>query len=167
MSMEPQSSSGSIEHFEPREPARNPTIGVLLIHGLNGSRYDMAQLAKILSEKGFVAENMLLPGHGTRVGDLMRIGWTDWDKAVQKELTALKQRCDMVFMIGHSVGGSLALHRAAHEEVAGIVTMCSPIHMFPWMRPLIRLGKYVLPMVPTIREDVRDPAGRALYTRDV
>ena len=167
MSTEPQTPPIIIEREEPREPARNPSVGVLLVHGLNGSRRDMAQLAHFIAEQGFIAENILLPGHGTRVNDLMRLGWTDWDEAVRKELHALKQRCDLVFIIGHSIGGSLALHRAAHEEVAGIITMCSPIHMFPWMRPLIKLGKYVLPMVPTIREDVNDPDGRSLYTRDV
>ena len=59
------------------------------------------------------------------------------------------------------------MHVAAHEEVAGIVSMCAPLSMHAWMRPLIRASKYLLPLVPTVREDVRDPVARKRYTRDV
>jgi carboxylesterase len=147
--------------------SKQPIIGVLLVHGFNGSRNDMAGLEAFLQERGIVAENMVLPGHGGHVRELLPLGWQDWSDAVLEELRALKRQCDVVFLVGHSLGGALALHAAAHEEIAGIVTMCAPIYMQPWMKPIIGFIKYVAPLLPTLREDVRDPQGRRLYRGDI
>jgi carboxylesterase len=149
------------------ENSQAPTVGVLLIHGLNGSRHDMEELANFLASHGIIAENMLLPGHGLHVRELMRLGWSDWAAAVYSELRALKQRCDVVFLVGHSLGGALALHVAAHEEVGGVVAMCAPLHLHPLTRYAVRFAKYITPLLPTIREDVRDPEARRLHTRNV
>ena len=102
-----------------------------------------------------------------KVRDLMGLGWDDWAQAVDRELREMKQRCDQVFLVGHSLGGALSLHLAAHEEVTGIVTMCAPLHMNPLTQHFVRLAKYITPLVPTIREDVRDPEARKRYSRDV
>src|SRR5512135_2876530 len=80
-------------------------VGVLLVHGLNGSRHDLAELAALLQNRGVIAENMLLPGHGTHVRDMLSLGWPEWAQAVRQELHRLKQRCGVVFLIGHSLGG--------------------------------------------------------------
>lgn len=149
------------------QPQKKPVVGVLLVHGLNGGRSDMAELETVLQERGWLTNNMLLPGHGTRVGDLIPIGWEEWTQAVQQELRDLKQRCDVVFLVGLSLGGALSLHVAAHEEVTGIVTMCAPLHMHALTRHAVRIIKHVTPLLPTIREDVRDPEARRRYTRDV
>lgn len=142
-------------------------VGVLLVHGLNGSRHDLAELAALLQNRGVIAENMLLPGHGTHVRDMLSLGWPEWAQAVRQELHRLKQRCGVVFLIGHSLGGALCLHTAAHEEVAGIVTMCAPLHLHLWTKAAVRLARRFTPLLPTIREDVRDPEARRRYTRDV
>lgn len=149
------------------ENSQTPTVGVLLIHGLNGSRHDMEELANFLASHGMVAENMLLPGHGLHVRELMPLGWSDWAAAVDSELRTLKQRCDVVFLVGHSLGGALALHVAAHEEVGGVVVMCAPLHLHPLTKYFVRAAKYIMPLLPTVREDVRDPVARRRYTRDV
>ncbi len=147
--------------------SQRPGIGVLLVHGLNGSRYDMAELETALQARGMVTNNMLLPGHGTQVRELMPLGWADWAQAVRAELAVLKQRCDMVFLVGHSLGGALSLHIAAHEEVAGIVAMCAPIHMSSWTRLFVRVARRVTPLLPTVQMwDVRDPKARR-YTKDI
>lgn len=146
-------------------PATTPRIGVLLVHGLNGNRDDMNELAIFLAEQGFITENMLLPGHGTYVRDMLPLGWVDWACAVREEYRELKVRCDYVFLVGHSLGGALCLHLAANEEVSGIVSMCSPLHMLPWMIALVRVARYLLPLVPTLREDIRDSEARQRYSR--
>lgn len=157
--------TNSVSH--PLQTKQNPRIGVLLVHGLNGSRSDMAELTEVFLEQGMVAENILLPGHGSHVREMLSIGWPEWAKAVRDELRALKQRCDVVFLVGHSLGGALCLHTAAHEQVAGVVSMCAPIRMPAWMAPAIRLTQRVTPLLPTLREDVRDPVARRRYKRDV
>jgi carboxylesterase len=141
--------------------------GVLLVHGLNGSQRDMAEMAHILQSHHLLVENILLPGHGTQVRDMLPIGWPEWSQAVRREVDALKQRCEKVFLVGHSLGGALCLHIAAHEEVAGVVTMCTPLHLFPWTKLAVGLARRVAPLLPTLREDVCDPVARRRYTRDV
>ena len=143
-----------------------PVIGVLLVHGLNGSQKDFAEMETLLLARGIVVVNMLLPGHGSKVREMLSTGWSEWSQAVYDELRALKQRCDVVFLVGHSLGGALSLHVAAHEEVAGIVSICAPSHMHPGLKVAVRVVKYITPLLPTLREDVRDPAGRLRYRRD-
>ena len=150
----------------PTRPTQ-PVIGVLLVHGLNGSTVDMAELQAVLQAHGIVTKNMLLPGHGSKIKDMLSVGWEDWAQAVRAELNLLKEQCDVVFLAGHSLGGALALHVAAHEHIAGIVSMCSPIHLHPWLKPAMGIAKYLMPLVPTMPEDVRDREARHRYTRDV
>ena len=147
--------------------SKQPAIGVLLVHGLNGNTGDMAELDDILHAHGIITRNMLLPGHGSKVKDMLSIGWEEWSQAVRDELKLLKELCDIVFLVGHSLGGALVLHVAAHEEVAGVVPICAPLHLHPWLKPAVSIGKYLLPLVPTLREDVRDPEARRRYTREV
>lgn len=156
------------EHEYRRADGQQRTpVGILLVHGLNGDRSDMAELESILQDAGYLTNNMLLPGHGTKVRDLMTSSWDDWSAAVHKELLTMKAHCDRVFLVGHSLGGALSLHVAAHEPVDGIVTMCAPLYMHPLTRFGVRVVKYVTPLVPTWREDVRDPQARQRYSRDV
>jgi carboxylesterase len=147
--------------------ATQPVVGALLVHGLNGSRSDMAELDDFLTNRGILTVNMLLPGHGLRVQDLLSTGWEDWAQAVREELSLLKERCDVVFLVGHSLGGALVLHVAAHnKDIAGIVVMCAPLHLYPWLKHAVGIAKYITPLLPTVREDVRDPEARR-HTRDV
>ena len=82
--------------------SNKPLIGVLLVHGLNGSRRDLEELEMVLQDRGMLTRNMLLPGHGVHVREMLPLGWQDWADAVRNELNALKQRCDVVFIVGHS-----------------------------------------------------------------
>lgn len=139
----------------------------MLVHGLNGSVKDMEEVEEVLRQHGLVTKNLLLPGHGSHVRDMLPLGWSDWAAEVRSAYRILHRHYGQVFLIGHSLGGALCLHTAAHEDVAGVVSMCAPLSLRPWMRPLLRATKYLLPLVPTLREDVRDPSARRRYTRDV
>lgn len=145
----------------------SPEAGVLLIHGLNGSLNDMVEVEEVLRRHNLLTRNVLLPGHGSNVRDLFALGWPEWSAAVLEEYKLLKRQCGRVFLVGHSLGGALALHIAAHQEVAGIVSMCAPLKLHSWLGPLVRAAKYVMPLVPTIREDIRDSQARRRHTRDV
>lgn len=147
--------------------SKRPIVGVLLVHGFNGGRRDLAEMEACLQARGIVTKNMLLPGHGTHVGELMLSNWMEWEEAVHSELRTLKQQCESVFLVGHSMGGSLSLYVAAHEEVAGIVTMCAPLYMQPWLGCTVRVAKRLTPFVPVLRTDVRDPRVQYYYRRGV
>ncbi len=145
---------------------KKPVIGVLLVHGLNGSWRDMAEMELVLQGYGMITNNMVLPGHRGNIWEMLSLGWQDWAEAVRSELQALKQKCDVVFLVGHSLGGALALHTAAHEEVAGIVAMCAPIRMYPALKLAVGFAKFFMPLVPGAREDIRDPDARRRYIRE-
>jgi len=146
---------------------RQTAIGALLIHGLNGTPEEMAEMETFLQANGIITENILLPGHGVPVREMASLGWEDWANAVRRELRLLKQRCEYVFLVGHSLGGALALHVAAHEEVTGIVTMCAPLHMYPGLKRLVGIVSRINPMLPRLHDDVRDPGARRRYNRNV
>src|SRR5437660_6367133 len=143
--------------------ASAPVIGVLLVHGLNGGRHDMVELEAALLTEGMLTSNILLPGHGPNVREELPVHWRDWTSAVSSELAYLRQQSDVVFLVGHSLGGALALYTAAHEEVAGVVAMCTPLHLYPMAELLVRVVKNVTPFLPVFRDDVHDPVARRLY----
>ena len=68
----------SYTSYDTAHSAKQPLIGVLLVHGLNGSRRDFAELEVVLQDRGMLTHNMLLPGHGGNVRDMLSLGWHDW-----------------------------------------------------------------------------------------
>jgi carboxylesterase len=144
-----------------------PTTGVLLIHGFNGSLRDMEEIEVGLRKHNLATRNMPLPGQRGPVREMLSAGWPEWVQAVGAEYLKMRQTCERVFLVGHSLGGALALHIAAHEEVAGLVIMCAPLNLYPWMGALIRAANYLVPPMPSLRKDMNDPQARQHDTHDV
>ena len=141
--------------------------GALLVHGLNGNLYDMEELTGFLASYGIVTLNVLLPSQAIHMRDRLPIDWSECSTAICKELHKMKQWCKYVFLIGHSLGGALCLHVAASESVAGIVTMCAPVYIYPWMFPATRLLKHFTPVAPKVREDLRSYEARRRYAQQM
>lgn len=114
---------------------RGGEVGCLTIHGFTSSPADIRPLSKYLHSRGFTIREVLLPGHGTSFQDMAKYGWSDWVGAVDHELTELKRQCRKVWVIGFSMGGTLAV-LAASTGVDGIVSISAPI----W--PRSKLAKY-------------------------
>lgn len=138
-------------------------IVCLLIHGFGGSLVEMEPLALALEAEGFEVVRLTLPGHGTTIDDFSRTFFPDWLAAVEHACQKEIARGRRVVAIGHSLGGSLALHLAAHYELAGVVTLSAPVYLyrfFPpeaadWRLPLIGLLKYFRPRWPKAPDDPR------------
>src|SRR5438445_13676216 len=69
------------------------------------------------------------------------------------------------WLVIHWVGRFLCISQ--RKEIAGIVSICAPLHMYPWLKAAVGIAKYITPLLPTVREDVRDPEARLRYSRDV
>ena len=98
-----------------------PTRGILLIHGLSDMPFAMRDLAEAFAARCFTVRAILLPGHGTRPGDLLEVSHEDWRRGVQFGLATLKQDTDEVYVGGFSLGGLLAVLTALEDsEVRGV-----------------------------------------------
>jgi carboxylesterase len=95
--------------------------GALVLHGFTGNCGGVRPVAEALHEAGFAIEMPLLPGHGTKVEDLLPTGFDDWYAAAEEALERLQARVDRVVVTGLSMGGALTCALAVeHPEIAGI-----------------------------------------------
>jgi carboxylesterase len=97
-------------------------IGVVLSHGLSGSPASMRPWGEYLAQQGYTVDAPRLPGHGTTVAECNRTRWDDWYATIERSYLRMRERCDIVFVGGLSMGGALAVHLAQqHEDVAGVM----------------------------------------------
>lgn len=101
--------------------------GVLLIHGFTGLPVELRLLGEHLNRQGYSVLCPRLAGHGTSERDLMRTTKDDWFNSVLDGLTILRGACKKISVVGHSMGGLLALKLAAAYEVEKIATLAAPI----------------------------------------
>jgi carboxylesterase len=83
----------------------------------------MRPLALRFAEAGHSVELPLLPGHGTKVDDMVPTRFDDWYEAAETVYRDLAGRCDRVVVVGLSMGGTLATLLAVEHEPAGLVAI--------------------------------------------
>lgn len=83
----------------------------------------MRGLAQSLASSGMAVELPLLPGHGTAVEDLLPCRWAHWSAAAEAAYGELASRCRRVFLVGLSMGGTLACWLATRHAPAGVVAV--------------------------------------------
>jgi len=131
--------------------------GVLVLHGFTGNPQSMRPLAEAYAAAGFTVSLPLLPGHGTRVEDMVPTRWEDWSSAAETAYAELAGRCESVVVAGLSMGGTLTLHLASrHPEVRGIV-LVNPLAdgEAPGISALVeQLRDLGEPLVPGIGSDI-------------
>jgi carboxylesterase len=106
---------------EPWSHAGGPA-GALVLHGFTGNPGSMRGVAEALAAAGFTVELPLLPGHGTRIEDMLDTGWDDWLGCAEAAYQDLAARCEQVVVVGLSMGGALTAWLGSdHPEIAGLV----------------------------------------------
>lgn len=113
--------------------------GVLLLHGLTGTPYDVAPFADALHARGFAVRAPLLAGHSD-LASLETTSWRDWyasAEAAFEELHAGGRR--RVLLLGFSLGSLLSLRLAAlhASDVVGVAALSVPLAFPPWQRTAI------------------------------
>ena len=99
-----------------------PQKGVLLVHGLGDSPLSFVDVGQELAEKGFLVRTALLPGHGTRPGDMINADHKDWQSLVARQVELLKNDVEDVYLGGFSTGGNLVyLHANEDPEIKGLM----------------------------------------------
>ncbi|RMF88477.1 MAG: alpha/beta fold hydrolase [Nitrospirae bacterium] len=128
-------------------------VGALLIHGFSASPPEMAPLAEAVNGEGFPACAPRLRGHGTSPYDLARRRWEEWLDSARIGLLYLRQHCDRVVAVGHSMGGCLAYLLAAEGAVDGVVSICTPTRLASrrsTLVPLLHRANQLASLVPGV-----------------
>jgi len=105
-------------------------LGCLLIHGFCGSQKEINPLAEALKAKGYQVATPLLKGHTGLRQDLIGVTHEDWLESAREGLKELQGKCDRVAAVGFSMGGLLAINLAKEYELAGLVTINTPIYIW-------------------------------------
>jgi carboxylesterase len=139
--------------------------GCLLIHGFLGTPHEMRGLGESLARHGITAVGIRLAGHGTTVAELRRTRWHDWWASAKEACQTLRQQCDSVFVCGLSMGGTLALHLAAHRsDISGVVAIAPAVRLADarlWLRNLRGLAGIAAKFNGV--NDIQDPVARASH----
>jgi alpha-beta hydrolase superfamily lysophospholipase len=132
-----------IERISPHEwPLRSgcggrASAGVLLVHGLTDSPYlmrDLGDFFRGVPGACYLVRSILLPGHGTRPGDLLEVQVDDWHAATRYGIRSFAGRVSDLHIVGFSTGAALAIYEALATEPSA-----------PRIRSLILLSPLIRP----------------------
>jgi len=104
---------------------------VVLLHGLSANKRIMFYLAESFSNQNLRVFIPDLPGHGASPGPFTYDRAESCSEALVQDL--IERRAilpDRTFLVGHSLGGAIALRVASHIPVAGAIAI-SPAPMRP------------------------------------
>lgn len=151
-------SSDILPGAEPWRSEGGP-VGVLVLHGFTGNPSSVRGLAEALAAAGHSVEMPLLPGHGTKVDDMLGTTWDDWSAAAESALESLASRTQVQFVAGLSLGGSLTCWLGIHHpELAGLICVNPAVAPTEEMRGLVTMlveaGDNTM---PGIGSDIADP----------
>ncbi len=130
---------------------RDSNVLVYLIHGITGTPVEMSYLARKLSRKnGWDVYATTLPGHCTRLRDLVQTTEKDWRTHIEKQLLFARDRYEHIYVAGLSAGALLALHVSTVVPVDGVGVM-SPTFFYdgwntPWSHAVLPLAMKVVPL---------------------
>jgi esterase/lipase len=116
--------------------------GLLLLHGGGGgTAWDMKEFASAAHKRGHTVWVPSLPGYGTQPSDLIGITAEAWLDEAREGVDRLLRECSTVAVVGHSVGGALALILSAEDQRISRVVAWAP----PW-----KIRNRLLPLLPII-----------------
>jgi carboxylesterase len=122
----------TIEYIEGAEPLyiSGENRGCLLLHGAGGgTTWDLKEFVNLLHNKtGMTIWLPALKGFGTKPEDLYDVTFDNWLTNADDGVEKLQETCKKVFIVGHSLGGILALLLAAErKDINAVVTWSAPI----------------------------------------
>lgn len=102
-------------------------VACLLLHGFGGTPFEMEPLAAPLKALGCTVDLPTLPGHDGDIGHFHKTFYPDWLAHAEERFLSLGASHDSVFLVGFSMGGSIALTLAAryarHPALKGVAAL--------------------------------------------
>ncbi len=135
-----------IKAFQGEEHARflwpgNGSGVAILVHGFPGTPAEMRPIAELLHAEGWTVEGVLLPGFGPDIESLPKRHWSEWAATVKHAVITHRRTGQPLMLVGHSMGGALALTVAAQ----------TPIHALLLTAPFSTLDNVLFTMLPVLR----------------
>ena len=100
---------------------------VLLLHGFSSTPQELKELGKYLANEGITVYAPLLPGHGTKPEDMLKVSWKDWLNCAEDGIKKLEENSDEIYVIGSSMGANIAFIISEKNKVKGIVALAMPL----------------------------------------
>jgi carboxylesterase len=131
-------------------------VGVLVLHGFTGSPKSVKPWGQALGEQGWTVRVPRLPGHGTRWQDMNITTWEDWYAEADRNLRELRSRCEKVYVMGLSMGGTLTLRlgQVYGDQIAGLVLVNPAVHTERPDRFLLPVVSRLVGSFPGISNDI-------------
>jgi carboxylesterase len=123
-------------------------VGCLMVHGFTGTPFELRWLGQHLNQQGYTVYGPRLAGHGSTPDDLAAIKWREWYVDVLAAYELLRAQCRKVFVMGLSMGGSLALMLSSQEAVDGLVAMSAPYAVDDPRRHLLPVARLFIATMP-------------------
>jgi len=127
-------SSGSGDKSPIFAPCEGPAV--LCLHGLTGTPFEVAPVARALVAAGFSVSAPLLAGHGGTTSALAATRWQDWLGSAESAFEKLRHASGgtTVAVLGFSMGGLLALRmaRLLPDRISALVAMSVPLRLRTW-----------------------------------
>ena len=136
----------------PEQCSRAPKMAAMMIHGLYSSPAMMRDMAEHLANNCVQVRSILLPGHGTKPGDLTAVeASTILNQVSVRTHEFISATPDTArFLIAHSYGGLLSALLASRyqSDIHGMV-LYSPAFFISKRAPLsARLGDHLFTYIP-------------------
>lgn len=146
------------EPFNIRTTNAHQTI--LYIHGVMGSPIEFQQLLENVNLPNTNFKSLLLPGHGGSGKEFLNHTGKEWQAFVLNDIEYHFHHRENLILIGHSLGGLLALQAAHKYPVAGIILINTALRTRLTIRQMVLSLRVLLapkdskdPIVTTYRRN--------------
>lgn len=175
ISFDPTNRIQEIDWASPREtsPAEHCNGNIqgiaILVHGLSDNAFSMRDLSKTFSDKCYIARTALLPGHGTRPGDMLIVNHQHWLDTIKYLAEQAATEHDRVVLVGFSIGAVVSMSVALElpEKIDAIIAIEPAYHISSYN--LARFAPWLGWLISWIDKDPADDSMRyeSMPTRGV
>lgn len=136
-------------------------IGVLLVHGLGDSPYFFRDVANAMCNEGIHVRTILLPGHGSKPGDMLNVSYEQWQQETNHHIRLFSEEVDNLYIGGFSTGANLTT--IASYSMAEELNIKGLIHFSPAFKSrffVSRLAPYIDSLFPWPNVEEEDNPSR-------
>ena len=132
---------------------------LVLLHGFTSGPASMRELAGLLAADGHHIRVPLLPGHGTSAWDLAGTPYQAWQRQVKQTIFELPETITSIWLVGQSMGGTLALDAACELDAlprfAGTFVINPALSIANPAAKAAGLLRYLVPVTAPISNDIK------------